>query len=134
MTMHLMSPVFTTTGKKKGKQKFRNAEAAAKARQNSEAWQQLMEKYDVKPARKVRQPVQQASKFNPVVSNGPVLDPKRSTSHIPSVDTGQGIAPKRENKQYTGDAMLGIGVLHKSNSVPIFKQEDAVDISKMRRG
>lgn len=133
MTMHLMSPVFTTTGKKKGKVKHRNAEAAAKARRNAEAWQQLLEKYDVKPAKKVRRSVQSTSKFNPVISNGPILDPSRSTNHIPSVDTGQGIAPKRENKQYTGDAMLGIGVLHKSNSVPIFKKEDAEAISKMRR-
>ena len=129
-----MSPVFTTTGKKKGKVKHRNAEAAAKARRNAEAWQAMLEKYDVKPARKVRQPVQSASRFNPVVGAGPILDPKRDTKHIPSLDTGQGIAAKRENTQYTGDAMLGIGVLHKSNSVPIFKQEDAIDISKMRRG
>ena len=134
MTMHLMSPVFTTTGKKKGKAKHRNAEAAALARRNAEAWQAILEKYDVKPARKVRQPVQSASRFNPVVGAGPVLDPKRDTRHIPSLDTGQGLAAKRENTQYTGDAMLGIGVLHKSNSVPIFKQEDAIDISKMRRG
>ena len=132
--MHLMSPVYTTTGKKKGKPKHRNAEAAAKARRNAEAWQQLLEKYDVRPAKKVRQPVQQTSRLNPVVGSGPVLDPKRSTSHIPSVDTGRGIAAKAPNKQYTGDAMIGIGVLHKSNSVPIFKQEDAEAISKMRRG
>ena len=129
-----MSPVFTTTGKKKGKAKHRNAEAAALARRNAESWQAMLEKYDARPARKVRQPVQSTSKFNPVVSAGPILDPKRDTRHIPSVDTGQGIAAKRENTQYTGDAMLGIGVLHKSNSVPIFKQEDAEAIAKMRRG
>lgn len=132
--MHLMSPVFTTTGKKKGKSKHRNAEAAAKARRNAEAWQELLAKYEVKPARKVRPSVQSASRFNPVVGSGPVLDPKRSTSHIPSLDTGRGIAAKKDIKQYTGDAMIGIGVLHKSNSVPIFKQEDAEAISKMRRG
>ena len=54
--------------------------------------------------------------------------------HIPSVDTGQGLAAKKATQQYTGDAMIGIGQLHKSNAVPIFKAEDAVDISKMRRG
>ena len=129
-----MSPVFTTTGKKKGKTKHRTAEAAAKARRNHEAWQELLSKYDVKPSGKTRKHIQSTSRFNPVVSAGPILDPKRSTKHIPSLDTGVGIAPKNPNKQYTGDAMLGIGVLHKSNSVPIFKQEDAIDISKMRRG
>ena len=36
--------------------------------------------------------------------------------------------------QYTGTAMLGIGVMHKSNAVPVFSQEQAEDLSKMRRG
>jgi len=30
--------------------------------------------------------------------------------------------------------MIGIGQLHKSNSIPVFQSEDAVDIAKMRRG
>jgi hypothetical protein len=30
--------------------------------------------------------------------------------------------------------MLGIGVLHKSNAVPVFSDEEAIDIAKMRRG
>jgi hypothetical protein len=30
--------------------------------------------------------------------------------------------------------MLGIGMLHKSNLVPVFKAEDAEAIAKMRRG
>ena len=129
-----MSPVYSTTGKKKGKPRHRNAEAAAKARRNAEAWQQLLEKYDVRPAAKVRKTVQPVTRMDPVVGSGPVVDPKRLTRHIPSVDTGVGIAAKKEVNQYTGDAMIGIGVLHKSNSVPIFKQEDAEAISKMRRG
>lgn len=37
------------------------------------------------------------------------------------------------NKQYTGNKMLGVGVLHKSNSVPIFTSDDAKDIAHMRR-
>lgn len=129
-----MSPVYTTTGKKKGRAKYRTAAAAAKARQNAQAWQELLEKYDVKPTAKVRKSIQSTSRFNPVVGAGPVVDPKRNTSHIPSVDTGVGLAAKAPNKQYTGDAMIGIGQLHKSNGIPVFRQEDAVDVSKMRRG
>lgn len=59
---------------------------------------------------------------------------RRETPHYPSLNSGLGNAYKAPDKIYTGDAMIGIGVLHKSNSVPIFKQEDAIDISKMRRG
>jgi hypothetical protein len=40
---------------------------------------------------------------------------------------------KKENKQYTGDAMLGIGTLHKSNAVPVFSSEEAVAMANMRR-
>lgn len=38
------------------------------------------------------------------------------------------------NKQvYTGTAMIGVATLHKSNAVPVFSEQDAKDISKMRR-
>jgi hypothetical protein len=30
--------------------------------------------------------------------------------------------------------MIGISVLHKSNGIPVFRQEDILDIGKMRRG
>lgn len=59
--------------------------------------------------------------------------PFRSTSHIPSVDTGTGSATVKEQVKYTGDAMIGIGQMHKSNAVPVFKQEDAEALANMRR-
>jgi hypothetical protein len=34
---------------------------------------------------------------------------------------------------YTGTKMVGIAVMHKSNSVPVFSSEEAADISNMRR-
>lgn len=34
---------------------------------------------------------------------------------------------------YTGTKVKGIGTMHKSNAVPIFSDEEAIDISKMRR-
>lgn len=34
---------------------------------------------------------------------------------------------------YTGENIVGIGTMHKSNMVPIFSDEQAKDISKMRR-
>lgn len=127
MTMHLMSPAFTTTGKQRGKKKFRTAEHAAKSRRNAEAWKQLLEKYDVKPTK---------AKPSKSVRSKPTDSNHRRTifDDARSVDTGIGVAAKKLVNQYTGDAMIGIGVLHKSNSVPIFKQEDAEAISKMRRG
>lgn len=126
--MHMMHAAFTTTGKKKTKQKFKSAAHAARARENAENWQRLLEKYDVKP--QVRKPAKLDSK----PSNATVYRRECSTDHIPSLDTGKAVAPKKPIQQYTGDAMIGIGQLHKSNAVPIFSQADAIDISKMRRG
>ena len=51
-----------------------------------------------------------------------------------SLDSGAAVAVKKEAPQYTGTNMLGIGQLHKSNSVPVFRKEDAEDQAKMRRG
>lgn len=59
--------------------------------------------------------------------------PGRETVRHPSLNTGLGNATKAEPKVYTGDQMLGIATMHKSNSVPVFRKEDAVDISSMRR-
>lgn len=133
MSMHMEGPWLSTTGKKKGKAKFRNAGSANKARQNAEAWQALLDKWEVKSETKTTK-IQRPTRFDPVVRNSPVVDPKRLTHNIPSVVTGAGVAVKKPVQQYTGDAMIGIGVLHKSNSVPIFSKQDATDISKMRRG
>jgi hypothetical protein len=129
-------PWLSTTGKKRGKKKFRNATSANKARQNAEAWQALLDKWGVKnePDRTNRKNLHTKSGLDPIVNSRVVVDPKRLTNHIPSLDTGKGLAVKKEVQQYTGTAMLGIGQLHKSNSIPVFSKEDAVDISKMRRG
>jgi hypothetical protein len=52
---------------------------------------------------------------------------------IPSINTGNSPALAKEKMMYTGDKMLGIGTLHKSNAVPVFSQEEAQDMAKMRR-
>lgn len=103
----------------------------AKQRALKASWEALLEKYDIKPSTKSTRKVTRVAAIDYPVT---VVDPSRLTHHIPSLDTGKGVAAKKEVQQYTGDAMIGIGQLHKSNAVPIFQAEDAVDISKMRRG
>ncbi len=41
---------------------------------------------------------------------------------------------KKENQMYTGTLVKGIATMHKSNAVPVISQQEAEDISKMRRG
>lgn len=65
--------------------------------------------------------------------NLPKIPLNRDTKHIPSRDSGSGIGARKDTIMYTGTNIIGIGTLHKSNAVPIFSQQEAKDISAMRR-
>lgn len=54
--------------------------------------------------------------------------------NIKSVETAQLDTFKREKNQYTGTAMIGIAAMHKSNLVPVFDNQHAEQVAKMRRG
>ena len=129
MTMHLVGPALTMTGKRKGKFKFRNAEEARKARELDNSWKELQKKWEVQEEDKKRK---RALKAEPLIYKLSV-PAGRSTSHIPSRNTGDGIANTKQIPKYTGTKIIGIGTLHKSNGIPIFSQEEAEDLSKMRR-
>jgi hypothetical protein len=58
----------------------------------------------------------------------------RETPYYPSLNSADtGSAPKALPKVYTGDKVVGIATLHKSNAVPVFNSTEAVEISSMRR-
>lgn len=62
----------------------------------------------------------------------------RNTEKYPSIKTSDSIptgsTPRKEPQQYTGDLIVGIGTMHKSNLVPIMRGTDeAKDIANMRR-
>ena len=59
--------------------------------------------------------------------------PGRETVRIASQDTGWVACTTAANQEYTGTKVKGIGTMHKSNAVPIFSDEEAVEISTMRR-
>jgi len=48
-------------------------------------------------------------------------------------DNGRGNTDKKESLMYTGDKLLGIATMHKSNMVPVFDSQSAEDLAKMRR-
>ena len=59
----------------------------------------------------------------------------RETPFYPSLESNGGSCTKPVmGKVYTGDKLIGIATMHKSNMVPVFSQEDAEAIAKMRRG
>lgn len=127
MTMHLAHPALSMGGKRKGKQKFRNADEARKARELAAEWEQNQAKW-ASMSTKVTSPKRESLSYNLSAPVG------RETKHIPSLNTGEGIASTKQIPQYTGTKIIGIGTLHKSNAVPIFSDEEAVEISRMRRG
>lgn len=122
--MHLEGPWLSTTGKRRGKQKFRSAEEKRRSEQLDAEWEYLQKKYAAKPVKSVRR-----GYVAPVNINA-----ERSSRHIPSRDSGVGVAAAPQPKVYTGDKMIGIGTMHKSNMVPIFSDQEAKEISTMRRG
>ena len=130
MTMHLTHPSLSLSGKRKGKQKFRNAEEARKARELAADWADLKSKWGVEEERR-RTRAMKAETLTYKLS-APVG--RTTTNHIPSRNTGDGVATTKQIPKYTGTKIIGIGTMHKSNAVPIFSDEEAQDISKMRRG
>jgi hypothetical protein len=130
MSMHLHHPSLSLNGKKRGKIKFRNAEEAQRARQLDADWQALKKKYEVEEkSRQTRRMQAETLTYTLTAPPGRV-----TTKHIPSLDTGHtGAVRAKEIPQYTGTKIIGIGTMHKSNAVPIFSDEQAVDISRMRR-
>jgi hypothetical protein len=76
-----------------------------------------------------------SKKVKPVQVVSPVVSKPfvRETKYYPSLDTGLGTATKAEPMKYTGDKIVGIATMHKSNAVPVFNDQQAKDISSMRR-
>jgi hypothetical protein len=129
--MHLEGPWLSTTGKKKGKKKFASAEHARKARELDESWKELQKRWAVEIEDKKRTRALSAPSLSSSYSLT-IPEGRNTTAHIKSVDTG-GNATLKPAKVYTGTKVKGIATMHKSNAVPVFSDEEAVDIAKMRR-
>ena len=131
LSMHLEGPWLSTTGKKKGKKKFASAEHARKARELDESWKALQKKWAVEADDKKRK---RALSAEPLKGNYSLSIPAdRSTAHLKSKGDYTGNATLAPAKVYTGTKVKGIATMHKSNAVPVFSDEEAIDISKMRR-
>ena len=130
MTFHLAHPALSLSGKKKGKHKFRNAEEARKARELDASWKELQKKWEVDADAKRRS---RAMKAEPLTYKLSTPAGRTTTNNLPSrVTPGGSTAPV--HKVYTGTKVLGIATMHKSNAVPVFAEEEAIEISRMRRG
>ena len=124
MTMHIVGPWLSTTGKKKGKVKFKSAEEARRARELAADWEKLVKKHGT--ATKIVKTEKLSYKLTTPAG-------RTTNTNIPSRNTGDGIGASKQIPKYTGTKILGIGTMHKSNAVPIFSDDEAKSISNMRR-
>jgi len=129
--MHLEGPWLSTTGKKKSPKRWASAEAKRQAQQRQAEWdrkliefEKLAPKFSTGPYNAPRKTLSDLM---------PTTPPGRETPYIASRDTGWVPCVKVPDKEYTGTKVKGIGTMHKSNAVPVFSDEEAKDISSMRR-
>lgn len=132
MTMHLEGPWLSTTGKKKGPKKWASSEAKAKAERLAREWRDREAEWK-KLAPKFSSRAVEPKKTSPLTSAGPKFPPGREPMAVNSLDTGWVTCSRPTDKEYTGTKVKGIGTMHKSNAVPIFSDDEAIEISKMRR-
>jgi len=132
MSMHLEGPWLSTSGKKKGKKKFASADAKRKAEQLDASWKELLKRQGVEQEEKKRNRAMSAPSLS-TVYNLSIPAGRDTTAHIKSLGTTNGVASLAPAKIYTGTKVKGIATMHKSNAVPVFSDEQAVDISRMRR-
>jgi hypothetical protein len=132
MSMHLEGPWLSTTGKKRGKVKWASAEHKRKAEEADRAWKELLKRQGIEAEDRKQKRAMSAPSLSSSYSLK-IPEGRNTTAHIPSRDSGGGNATLPPPKVYTGTKVLGIATMHKSNAVPVFSDEQAVDISKMRR-
>jgi hypothetical protein len=127
MTMHIERAWLSTTGKSKVKKKWASAEQKRQHEQLTSDWSSIKSKWGVveQPKKKTNQVVDLPTTAKMYV---------RETKKVPSLNSWTtGVVSSKPSPQYTGTSILGIGTLHKSNAVPIFTNQEAEDIAKMRR-
>ena len=131
MAFHLEGPWLSTTGKQKSKRKWVSSEAKKLAQARQAEWDRKLVEFD-----------KMAPKFSTGPYNAPrktmsdfmpKTPPGRETVRVESQDTGWVACVKVKDNTYTGTKVKGIGTMHKSNGVPIFSDDEAKDISSMRR-
>jgi len=131
MSFHLEGPWLSTTGKHKTKRKWTSSEAKKLAEQRQADWDRKLVEFDKLAPKFSTGPYNAPRKT--MADFMPKTPPGRETPRVKSQDTGWVACVKVKDNEYTGTKVLGISTLHKSNGVPVFSDEEAKDISSMRR-
>jgi len=127
MSMHLEGPWVTTTRYNK---KSKSSVRQQRANQEHEAW--LRKQGLHRDQLKAKLPHDPKGRRKGVYA---MPDYSTRIETAPTSDVAAGNGLKKQENRYTGDEIAGIGLLHKSNLVPVRKDSnDAKEIARMRRG
>ncbi len=107
------------------RRKFKSAAEKAAYEANAKSWEQLLEKHKPKKIKDERKDLSSVYSLS--------APPGRDIPFVPSRVTHGGSTSARSDVKYTGDKIVGIGMCHKSNLIPVFSQEEAIDLAHMRR-
>ncbi len=93
----------------------------AKQRLLQDSWAKLLAKYDIKPSKALKKSPEHNPPIRPVTTATSLATQVGNCNVVPVI-------------MYTGDALIGLSTMHKSNTVPVFSKEEAEAHAKMRRG
>ena len=139
--MHLVGPYLTTTNYKKRKIKMTKAKLA-QLEAGHKSHNKFLKSIKLAPisydeyvdyvhgkAPRTRKPAPEPLKAVP--------EYRRQVPEIPSLPMSmsgmQDACSRKEPMKYTGTLIKGIATMHKSNAVPVINNEQAQEISSMRR-
>ena len=146
MTMSLVGPYMTTTNYKKRKAKKLTDKKLDELRVQWRKYNKDMRRNNMHslqwkefddyvaytqgntPKRKTTEKAKTYAPSKPYVRNTETYPSLKTSDVVP------GACSKKETPKYTGDLIVGIGTMHKSNLVPIMRGTDqAKDLASMRR-
>ena len=121
--MHLLGPAYSTTNTRKRKAKNKTKKLLAAEAEH----EKFLQKMGVGKSKHMLY-----DKWGKRVGINEIPDYK--TGDRLTSDTVAGNGAAKERVQYTGDLIVGIGTMHKSNAVPIMRgTNEAKEMAKMRR-
>mgnify|MGYP001551422423 FL=1 len=141
MTMHIQKGLSTLNTRKPRKKKYTTKQLEKletdRKRHNKEMRRQNLHRFQIFTLEDYLKYLK--GEYKPKPSDKKVADSTisekpyvRVAKHYPSLsDAESGYAPKKENDVYTGTLIKGIGVMHKSNAVPVTDSKQMEELSKM---
>lgn len=155
MSMHLEGPALTTTSYKKRKEtitKAKQAQLESDWRDRNqrlkgmglpkETFEQFLdwvygrgkkEKEKTNSGKKVTKTTSALPKGLPTSETNRDVSSETNTQNRSRKEWITGAVSSPAAKVYTGTKVKGIATMHKSNAVPIFTDEEAIEVARMRR-